>query len=1064
MRNYINVLSVNRYTFCFKINVLLLLLLLTNAGNICAETKTNHAIKVVGYVKDAHSHKPIPTAQVNTLLEKGSAVTDDKGRFIITVTSKEEVLSISAYDFNQVEVAVKGRDSIVVELYSDNFTNYFKSIDGLTGVTENSTMVVSGKAVTDFKNSTAITADELLQTKLGADVRAIKRSGVAGIGSSLFIRGLNSLNANAQPLFVIDGVIWNNLNDIQSIHEGFFSNPLENIDVNDIETIEVLKDGVSIYGSKASNGVVLIKTKHSKTMVTKIGLNVFSGITTVPTSTPMMSGEDYRLYASDMLSSKGITTGNDVSSYGFLETNPVNAKVYKTFHNNTDWSKEVYQQSRTNSYLINAAGGDEKAKYYFSLGLTNNTGVVKTTTMTRINSRFNADFKLFKFMDMGLNIGFSNVERNLLDDGTSRYSSPTWVSLIKPSIVSPYSYTNQGNLSANYSTTDQFDIANPTALIKYSINTLKKYRFNIGVSPTFKLTHELTFSTLFDYSIDKTTEGRFVPMTYTPIEFLDSYGYSKDEVNSQVMRNTNVFNESKFTFQKELDEYNRLKAILGVRYINNFYELDYAEEHNTGANNITTITGDHDFLQVYGVNNYTKSLSNFLNVDYSFMNRYLLNGVVSMDASSRFGTKTKGEVSLFGQSWGVFPAVNAGWVISSEQFMKNVDLINFCKLRAGYGVTGNDGIQDYAAMAYFLSIRYMDKANGLVLSNLQNSKIQWETTARKNLGVDMNLLKNRISFTVDYFWSNTSDLLVQKDLPDVSGLGKYWTNSGKMTNNGFEIGTSFKVLNLRKLKWELGLNVAHYVNKITELPVGEFSTTVYGGEVISRVGEAAGSFYGYKTLGVFKSESEAAAADLKIRNADGTLTNFSGGDIIFEDKYKDGIIDEKDKQVIGNPNPDLYGNISSKISYDRFTLSSVFTYSYGNDVYNYKRSLLESGSDFSNQSTAMLRRWTANGQSTNQPKAVYGDPMGNARFSDRWIEDGSYIKLKTVTLSYDLPLKSNYIEGINIWVSVNNVFTITKYLGSDPEFSAGNSVFYQGVDAGLTPQTRSYFVGIKLNL
>jgi hypothetical protein len=262
----------------------------------------------------------------------------------------------------------------------------------------------------------------------------------------------------------------------------------------------------------------------------------------------------------------------------------------------------------------------------------------------------------------------------------------------------------------------------------------------------------------------------------------------------------------------------------------------------------------------------------------------------------------------------------------------------------------------------------------------------------------------------------------------------------------------------------LGLSVGHYINKITELPNGSYTTSVYGGEILTSVGNPAGVFYGYKTKGVFATEAQATASNLKKMNANGTYSYFGAGDVIFDDVHKDGIIDAQDKQIIGNPNPKLYGTISNKFSYKKLTLSALFTYSYGNDVYNYQRSQLEAGIDYSNQSTAMLSRWVTEGQITSQPKAVYGDPMGNSRFSDRWIEDGSYIRLKTIMLSYNIPIKNNFIEGVNIWVSAENVFTLTKYTGADPEFSAQNSVLYQGVDPGLVPKSRSYYIGLKFNL
>jgi len=1061
----------NSDAFCFKqIAAFSILILLLSASSVKSENNPAD-IKggklITGLVRDAHTKLPVSAAQITVSDKSISAVTDEKGKFSIKIISPTAVLYISAYDYNLSEVPVRGRDSVIIELYSNQFSTYFKTVEGVSGIADNSKLVASIKSVDDLSQLNVIAADEVLQSALGADVRAISRSGVAGMGAALFIRGINSLNANAQPLFVVDGVIWANLYDAESIHQGFFSNPLDNIDVNDIENISVIKDGTSIYGSKAANGVILIKTKRARSIVTKIGLSIFSGITTRPESVPMMNGENFRIYASDLLKSKGFT-GNDISNYGFLETDPSNLKTYNTNHNVTDWSDQVYQNGLTNSYMINANGGDEKALYYFSLGLTDNKGIVKTTGLQRINARFNADFKLSDAFTMGLNIGFNHTERTLIDDGISS-SSPTWISLVKSPFLSPFSFTTNGETTTDFATTDEFDTGNPIGIIDYSINNLKKFRFNIGILPVYKITPDLTLSSQFDYSLYKTVEGRYVPMHFTAVRYLPDYGYSMNEINSQVLRNTAIFDDTRLTYEKKFDADNHLKAILGWRYMNNYYESDYVEEHNSGSNNNTTITGAYNFLQVSGVNNSTRSLSNYLNVDYDFKNRYFVSGAMAIDGSSRFGKATEGGFSMFGQSWGVFPAVNVGWLVSSEQFMKDIDFVNFCKIRGGYGLTGNDGISDYESMAYFSSVRFMNKANGLLLSNLENSGVQWETTAKTNVGLDLSLLKERLSFTFDYFWSNTSDLLVMKNLPEVSGLGFYWDNGGMMKNEGFEVAANIKVLNFKKLKWELGLNVGHYQNIITALPVSNYTTRVFEGEVLTAVGQSAGVFYGYKTNGIFATEAQAADANLRMLNPDGSYTQFGAGDVIFEDLAdkdgnKDGIINEIDKQVIGNPNPDFYGTVTSNLSFGRFALNTVFTYSYGNDVYNYQRSMLEAGSGFNNQTTSLLRRWTAEGQVTDQPKAVYGDPMGNARFSDRWIEDGTYVRLKTISLSYALPIKSNYIEGINIWISANNLLTLTNYLGSDPEFSARNSVYYQGVDAGLLPQTRSYYLGVKFNL
>jgi hypothetical protein len=562
------------------------------------------------------------------------------------------------------------------------------------------------------------------------------------------------------------------------------------------------------------------------------------------------------------------------------------------------------------------------------------------------------------------------------------------MALIKSPLTSPFSYTNTGNLSQNISPTDIFDVGNPVGLLKYSVNSQKKYRFNITASPTFKFSSALSLSSLFDYSIYKIVEGRFAPMTYTPVEVLEGRGLSYNEVNSQVVRNTNVFDETKLTYQKSFGILSQIKGILGFRYINNYYESDYAEEHNTGANNITTITGDHDFLYVDGLNNYTKSLSNFASIDYSYSKSYLLNASVSMDASSRFGSKTKGGIEMMGYSWGVFPSVNAARIVSNEPFMKNVDFIQYAKIKVGSGLTGNDGLKDYASRAYFKSVHYMDKASGMVLTNLENPTLQWETTMRNNIGAELNVLKNRVSLSFDYFMSKTSDLLVLKDYPEVVGIGQYWTNDGTLKNTGFELSINAKMINTTKFKWELGVNVGHYKNKITSLLNGEFSTPIYDGLVLSRIGESQGAFYGFKTKGVFSTQAEANAAGLRLKNADGSFTSFNAGDVIFQDN----------------------GGKVKEHHLERWNPAQ-------SEAYNL--------------------------QHANYPLLHY-DNYGdhNQRTNSFFLKNGSFVRLKNIELSYTLPENWSKVAGMSncrLYVNANNLITWDHLNNlTDPESNGSN--------------------------
>ena len=303
-----------------------------------------------------------------------------------------------------------------------------------------------------------------------------------------------------------------------------------------------------------------------------------------------------------------------------------------------------------------------------------------------------------------------------------------------------------------------------------------------------------------------------------------------------------------------------------------------------------------------------------------------------------------------------------------------------------------------------------------------------------------------------------------KSLPEITGEGYYWSNDGSLENIGADFGLRVKLINTKDWKWEMGANVAAYKNKITALPDGDYTTTLYGANVLTSVGRPAGVFYGYETAGVYATQQEAEADGHTLVATTGEVTAFGAGDMRFVDHVDDNIINEKDMVVIGDPNPDFYGNLYSNLSYKRFSLSMNFNYSYGNDIYNYQRAQLEGGSQFFNQTTALNRRWIAEGHQTDIPKATFGDPMGNSRFSDRWIEDGSYLRLRSVTLSYALPVNSVWLQGVTVWATANNLFTLTNYLGSDPEVWAGNAVLYQGIDRGLTAQGRSLLMGIKINL
>ena len=1042
----------------------ILLLCSITSGQINQES-ADSAKYVNGIVRDARTKEPLAAVQVQALNHLSAATTDESGVFKIEVSSATEVLLVKAFDYNPREFALRGNQNLEIELYPDDFTDIYPLTEGFTGPVRSAVTSNAVNGTSEIGHPVVVSVDEVLQSRMGGDVRAITRSGVNGIGCNMFIRGFNSINLNAQPLFVVDGVIWNNFMDNTSLHDGFFNNTLDDIDLNDIESVTVNKDGTSLYGSKGGNGVIFIKTRRGEDMATKIVVNAVGGITERPVSLPVMNGDQFRLYITDLLGTTDLSKER-IDALDYLLDDPTYVSYLK-YHNTTNWDDEVYRQGVYQSYNISVNGGDKRALYAFSMGYTGTQGVVKSTDMQRLNTRFNADFFLSDKINMGMNIGFTNIDRSLLDDGVNFYTSPTYLAMIKAAFLNPYSYTALGTLTTDPEESDDFNVGNPTAIIQKALNTNKHYRLNLGIKPVFQLSPFLSFSNHFEYILYKFKETYYSPIVGVADQEIPGFGISENVFKSQNLRDNGLFNDARFQYIHQFRDKHRINAILGWRYVSDSYESDYAEGHNSGSDEKRKLLNEEAFKNTIGENSEIKSVSNYVNLDYSYDNRYFLNATVSVDGSSRFGNETKGGFQLFNHSWGVFPSVNAAWLISSGELMAGETFIDRLKLRAGFGLSGNDAVDPYARNAYFTSVRYMDRANGLILANIGNSEIQWETTAKTNLGIDANLFNDRLAFTGDIYFDQTKDLLTLQSLPYIAGTGYYWSNGGKLSNKGFELSANVKLLNLNRLIWEMGASIGHYKNKIKSLPDGDFTTSIYNAEILTSVGNSAGVFYGYKTNGVFACEADALAANLKIIDEDGREKYFGAGDVHFVDKVADGIINENDKQIIGDPNPDLYGSFSSKLAIWDFTIDAFFTFSYGNDIYNYLRSELESGGSGTyiiNQTTAMLNRWSYEGQVTNQPKAVYGDPMGNARFSDRWIEDGSYIRFKSLSVNYRVPLKKKVIQGLNIWVSVMNLWTLTNYLGRDPEVSANNAVLQQGIDTGLLPVCRSYHLGIKLNL
>ena len=872
---------------------------------------------------------------------------------------------------------------------------------------------------------------------------------------------------------------------------GAYNNVLSAIDVNDIRDVKVLKNATAIYGARAANGVILINTKRGESLATKITANIYANISLEPQTYKMMGAEDYRIYANDMISAMDISPNS--KSLQFLRSDK-DFLYYNKYHNNTDWTDLVYREAFTQNYKINVEGGDEIAMYNFSFGYTNGESPVKSNSFNRLNVRLNSDIELARCLKTRVDISYARVARDLLDDGVRENVSDfplTSVGVladIKSPFLSQYRYSETGKKSEILDVADTYayDVAseagvaypnnslyNPMTIITKGSgsqkNEMEYTNMGITIAPELKL-GDFTITETFNYSLHRVSEKYFLPYS-TPSDKSYYHFYSKslntrigNYVSSSFGKEAAISSDTRVAWNKVFGAHN-VSAFGGFRYTDFNFDSNVLSAPNTGNDNnfniqnVESPTNDGD-------NNVWKNIAWYLSADYSFKTKYFLQIAASMEASSRFGINADGALKMCGVSWGLFPSVQAGWLMSSESWF-NVKPINSLKLRAGFDITGNDAIDYFAARSYLQAVKYSENYMGLQFGNMENDGVKWESTSRFNAGFDAMFIDNRIALSFDWYYAKTKDLLVQKKNPYISGMNTYWGNGGELKNTGIEATLNAKVINTRDFQWELGLSVGHYKNEVLSLDEDSYIASVYGGEVKTAEGLPVGVFWGYKTDGVISSQKEIDEMEHPLYQLDATNTpqKFQPGDVKFVNvSGTDGLIDENDKTIIGNPNPDLYGNIFTTLSYKGVKLDIGFNYSLGNDVYNYYRRQLESGSTLYNQTTALLKRWSYDGQITDVPVVVFGDPTGNSRFSDRWIEDGSYLKLKTVKLSYDIPVSASWLQGLSVWCAAENLYTLTKYKGNDPEFSVNNNVLYQGVDAGLLPQTRSFHLGVKVNL
>ena len=1041
---------------------------------LCMMPFSLHAqnITVKGTVSAADG--PIIGATVKVKGAQGGVVTDFDGNYTISAQSNA-TLVFSYVGFETKEVKVGGKRQIDVTLVEDETLLNEVVVVGygtmrksdLTGAVTQ----VDNKA---FEKSVSTSIDQVLQGR-AAGVQIQANTGTPGGSSTIRIRGTNSLNASSQPIFVIDGVII----DSDGGDDGN-SNPLAGINPSDILTMDILKDAsaTAIYGSRASNGVIMITTKRGKAGEATLTYDGYVGWQQMPRKLDVLNLRQYAEHNNDIADAQIKT-----HSGTFLRP--------ELLGSGTDWQDELFKTAFMTNHSISLTGGSEKTTYAISAGYLYQNGIAISTSFKRQTIRGNVDTELKKWLKGGISFSLSDSKQEM---------EKNW-DIINTALRSQPSVAVRNAEGGYDGPDDQWMPENAVALAEIKTNYAKRTNFRINTYLEAIFMKGLSFKTELsvDYNLNKTK-------TYTP-----DYTFGVKE--SSQRDGAWYKNDSKYWSWRNILTYNgtfgkkhNINAMIGQEMSHNYWENMSASNQGYLSNSVIDLragerTGNN--VNIDGYQNNTSLFSYFGRVLYNFDDRYLVTATLRRDGSSKFAD---------GNRWGWFPSAAFAWRASQENFLKDNKVINNLKLRLGWGTTGNQNVQDWAYQA-MLANYTTPWGVGVLNANNANPDLKWETTYSTNIGFDLSLFNSRIDFVFDWYYKKTNDLLMMLDLPAFLGSGagsneaygtasNPWGNIGSLRNTGIEMTLNTVNIENKDFQWRSNIVFSLNRNKVLSLDSdsGSLPQTLQIGSDVATVTNTVvdkpiGQFWGYKVIGRFDKPE-----DFYYRDAEGNVkpvalpkgasmatSPTSGGvfigDYIYEDINNDGVIDDSDQTFIGNPEPKFTWGFGNTFSYKGFDLSIQFSGSYGNKIMNYQRRFLDITGATSNQLTTVLnyarlekieadgpddyRNYHVVNTGTIMPRLSTESGVNkNNRVSDAYVEDGSYIRLQNVSLSYTFPrkwIKNLFLTNAKIYCNIQNLFTITKYDGYDPEVGSlrGNALL-NGVDYSRYPSPRIYTVGINL--
>ncbi len=1018
-------LNMTRYRILFAI------LLMVFACGLSAQTITVKG-KVTGPDK-----LPVKGAVISLTGAGRSVQTDESGEFQVETTNPQGIISVSAEGFYEMAQPLVNRTEVKFVLVPGDKSKYNEELvlpfrQGSSGEKTSASENISKKDL-----GRGITLESAMQGEI-AGLRIVDKSGMPGEGAYINLRGIRTLISDNMPLIVINGVPYMPDSRESPVIGGYSRGLFRPWDLNDIQNITVLKGAdAAVYGSLGSNGVILIETDGtaSDNLDTRITFSGQYGLNWNNKTLPLLGVDEYKSYVSDI----GMTYYDDMqdllNDYPFLKDDPDYYYNY-LYDNNTNWQKEIYTPSAVTDNVLRVEGGDAVAKYDISLGYMRNGGVVDNTMSNRYQTQINTNMMINRKLELFATVGLAYMQGDFQEQGMIGATNPVLVAYNKSPLLSPYKKDDDGSVLDEYDIY-RYGVSNPVAIVNTLVAKNKQYDVNLRLGLNYRMNENLMFSGIVGLYYNYNQENVFIPgvtdMTVIPM----NNDLAENTVRDGVGEAKNMYYNLSAYYNKIFNDIHAVNISAGIQLLRSHKEYDAGAGYNTANDFYQTLdyveSGSESF---YGYIDDWNWMNFYAHGDYTWKSLIRTSLNVGIDGSSSSGSDAN--------RFGIFPSAGVTFMAKNLKSLANSSFLNKMDFRAGYGLTGNSRFSSNYGKNYYHSAQFQS-LSGIVRSNIPNTRLKWEETKQLDLGMDLSLLRHRIDFSFDYYKAKSDHVLFAQPISSVFGSSSYYINTSKLENHGLEVAMSAALIQTKNFEWIVGGNIATTKSKLVSLGGVTENITSFsdGAEVVSMVGEKPYCFYGYVSDGVFSTSEEASAANLTDWKGDA----YGAGDIHYHDVNRDGVIDDEDKQILGSAIPDFFGGFNTSLRVGNFGLSAEFIYSVGNDAYNGVRRSIEAMANFNNQSEAVANRWQLEGQITDIPRAVYGDPMENNAFSSRWIEKASFLKLKTVTLSYDFDKKFlDFFRSGTIYLTGENLFTWTDYLGLDPEFSYSYSEAMQGMD------------------